>query len=147
MDMLKTGAFAAAGSLAALTFNAGGVKAADFLKPSPTFPENNPVTVVQSREKAASLFTTPSPTNPKPPFEGDQVNNKSQPVLLAQREPSQVAQGEERSNTRREEPSPQSGNGAQIFLNLSEEARRGQEALTDKLRNLPPPPGSKEILK
>jgi hypothetical protein len=91
MDTLsRVGAFFVA-PLATMALGTAAVKAEN--SPKILTPEN-PVTVVQTNNKAASLLSSPSPTNPNPPT-GDQVQLLSRPPVFVAQAPRQVAQGNE----------------------------------------------------
>jgi hypothetical protein len=76
----------------------------------------------------SSLLSNPSPKRAY-------ITDLSQPVLIADANPSVVAQGRAR-------PNALGGNGTQIMNQLIEEAQQNQRCAAEKLRNIPPPPGS-----
>jgi hypothetical protein len=128
--------------------NAGqvGAESISIKEPSPTFPENSPVLVVESNKQRASLPTS-SPTNPTPERK-DIVNlSKASPFSLTRMpiDVSQVAQpdGQTSNNARIEEPNSQPPSQKRDAITILQEQNQrvinGQQALTEKLRKLPIP--------
>jgi hypothetical protein len=148
--LTKVGRLLLAPVVAPLIMNAGQVGAEPINKPSPTFPENPQALVIKSNKPTASLPTS-SPTNPTPKRDNTDIVNLSKPspfsVTRMPRDLSQVAQREEQpsNNASREEPNsqpPSPGKDAlTVIKDLTREVTNGQQALTDKFRKLPTPPG------
>jgi hypothetical protein len=131
MDTLsRVGAFFVA-PLATMALGTAAVKAEN--SPKILTPEN-PVTVVQTNNKAASLLSSPSPTNPNPPT-GDQVQLLSRPPVFVAQAPRQVAQGNEQGTP---PPLPENygTSGAKVIVELQGDINRNNQIIKQNDQNL-----------
>jgi hypothetical protein len=124
---------AGAGAFAAAAALSGPVNAAEFRKPSLTFPDNNhPETTLVVPAKAASLPPS-SPTNPNPP-KGDQARTSVKPLFIAQ-VPRQIAQTSE-PRTPPLPPENYGTSGAKVIVELQEDINEIDQIIKQDDQNL-----------
>jgi hypothetical protein len=117
--------------------NAGQVGAESIREPSPTFPENPPVLVVESNKPTASLPTS-SPTNPTPKRDNTDIVNlsKASPFSLTRmpRDVSQIAQGEEQPSNNSPIVPPSRSDAAKAIADLQGEINQNNSQLVQGLQ-------------